>query len=268
MRWSTFALCVMAGAALCVACGGGGSSARTATPGSSACGGAVTASAGSCGGGVSTPNTVPASATTASAIESFDNIPQQGQTLGAPGAAVTVDLYENFLCPHCRDFAVDMLPHVVADYVTPGKAKIRFHDVALGPPSAELAHEAGQCAADQGKFWPAYAALYAHFSDNEADYTETNIVAWLGSAGLDYRMLSACINAGTHKADVEASTTAFQHLADTDPAYANALATVEAQQGPAIPLISVGGTYITAPESYDAVRAAIDATVPTPVRGQ
>src|SRR5574340_725713 len=146
MARPAFALCVLVAVALCASGCGGGSSAHTSTPGSSACGGAVTASAGSCGGNI-TPGATTAAASP-SAPESFDNIAQQGQTLGSAAAPVTIDLYENFLCPHCRDFAVDMLPRVVADYVTPGKAKIRFHDVALGPPAAQLAHEAGECAAD------------------------------------------------------------------------------------------------------------------------
>lgn len=265
MRRSIFVLYFVAGVALSVACGGGGSSARTPTPGSSACGGAIAAA--SCGS-ASTPSQTAASGSTASAPESFGGIPQDGQTLGSASAPVTIDLYENFLCPHCRDFAVEMLPHVVADYVTPGRAKIRFHDVALGPPAAQLAHEAGECAADQGKFWPAYDAIYAHFSDDEAAYTKANVESWLTGAGIDQTALDGCLSSGKHASDVQASTNAFKQLADTNPAYANALATVEAAQGPAIPLIAVGSSYITAPESYDAVRAAIDATVPTPVRGQ
>lgn len=244
---------------VCAACGSGGSKTGTPTPGTSACGGAVTASEGNCGGATEqAAGQTQVAADGQLAPASFDGLPQQGETLGNPDAVVTIDLYENFLCPHCHDFAVDMLPRLIRDYVRPGKASVRFHDVALGPPAAQLAHEAGQCAADQGKFWPAYEALYTHFSDDEGAYTKANIETWLTDAAVDRTAFDSCLTSGKHAQDVQASTAAFQHLGDNDAGYRDALATVEATQGPAIPLIDVAGTYITAPQSYDVVRAAID----------
>jgi protein-disulfide isomerase len=38
-------------------------------------------------------------------------------TLGPDSAAVTVDVFEDFACPHCADFALDELPQLRDDYV-------------------------------------------------------------------------------------------------------------------------------------------------------
>jgi protein-disulfide isomerase len=193
-------------------------------------------------------------------MQSFDGIPQDGQTLGSSDAPLKIDLYQNFLCPHCRDFALSVLPQLITDYVKPGKVSITFHDTALGnSASAENAHGAARCAADQGKFWPAYAVLYQHYSDGDATYAKANLESLLAQTGVDATKLAACLDADQHKAEVDASTDAFTSMGDNNPDYANELATVTAQGGPAIPLVVVAGTYLTAPEGYAPIRAAIRA---------
>jgi len=245
-------------------CGGGASSSRTPTPGGGgACGGPAPSTAATSCGGATTAGPEPSAAATGSRLSaaSFEGIASSGTTLGDAGAPIVIDVYQNFLCPHCANFALDILPQIITDYVKPGRAQVRFHDVALGPPQAATAHEAAECAADQGKFWPAYLALYEHLSEDEAAYTTAAIESWLSTAGIDAAAVDGCLAAGTHRGEVEASTQAFEHLGDSDAAYASALATVQAGGGPAIPLIGIGNVYLTAPASYGPVRAAIEATL-------
>lgn len=244
----------------CVACGGGGTK-KASTASTGACGGPApaTAIASSCGSTTPAPTESgggPASGLTGT---SFDGVPQDGLMLGRADAPVKVELYQNFLCPHCQEFAETMLPLVIRDYVTPGKVAIIFHDAALGGGGADIAHEGARCAGDQGKFWPAYAALYAHLAPDESAYTVQYVESALGSSGIDAAKLDDCLTSGRFKNDVEASTAAFQALPDKNPAYANAVATASAGQGAVIPLIDIDGTVIIAPESYDVVKSAIDA---------
>lgn len=248
-----------------VACGGSSNNATTPTTG--ACGAPVqTSSAGSCGGAaeptvvVAKPGTTqPNSAAGQLNLASFDGIPQDGLRLGPSDAPLNIDLYQNFLCPHCQEFALQQLPLLISDYVVSGKASITFHDVALGGGNADNAHEAAHCAADQGKFWQAYTVLYQNFSQENATYTKANLESLLGQTGVDPTMLATCLDTDQHKAEVNAATDAFTHLADSSPTYANELATITAEQGPAIPLIDVAGTYITAPDTYAQVKAAVEA---------
>ncbi|HEX5396329.1 MAG TPA: thioredoxin domain-containing protein [Candidatus Limnocylindria bacterium] len=239
---------------------GSGSNNESKTPAVNACGAAVTATTSSCGGaGETTVASGPTAASSALSDFGISTIPQASLTLGAPGAPLTINLYQNFLCPHCRDFALDMFPQLIADYVATGKVDVVFHDAAFGGGPANVAHEAAHCAADQGKFWPAYFALYQAYSDDSATYTNARMESALEPIGVDNGKLASCLESHQHLAEVEAATTAFQQLADNNAAYASALATVTAAQGPAIPMLDVGGTYLTAPEDYETVKAAIDA---------
>lgn len=247
-----------------VGCGGGGAK-KTATPATGACGAPApaTAIASSCGS--TTPlalTSVSASAGTLTAA-SFDGVPQDGMTLGRADAPVQVNLYQNFLCPHCQEFALTMLPTLIRDYVTPGKVAITFHDAALGGGGADIAHEGARCAGAQGKFWPAYAALYQNFAQDETTYTVKYVESALSALSLDNAKLDTCLTSEQFKGDVDTSTAAFQGLLNTMPAYANAAATASAGQGPVIPLVDVGGNVLIAPASYNVVKAAIDAKLAT-----
>lgn len=249
-----------------IAIGCGGASSNSSTPDAGACGAPVqTSSAGSCGNAAdstsaASPASTPSNAGgTALNLDSFKGIAQDGLRLGRADAPLNIDLYQNFICPHCQEFALQQLPLLIADYVAPGKVSITFHDVAFNAVLAENPHEAAHCAADQGKFWQAYVVLYQNFSQDEATYTKTNLESLLNQTGVDATKLAACLDTDQHKAEVDAATDVFVHLGDTSPTYADALATIAAEQGPAIPLIDVGGTYITAPDSYAQVKAAVDA---------
>src|SRR5262249_39048682 len=157
-------------------------------------------------------------------------------------------LYQNFLCPHCRDFALDVLPSVINDYVKTGRVKIVFHDVAFGGNSAETAHDAAHCAGDQGKFWSAYLTLYENFSEDDTAYAKDKLASLLDGAGLDGSKITACLAGDQHLAEVNSATDAFTHLADNDAALANENATGMAEQLPGIPMLTIGARHLIAPE--------------------
>jgi protein-disulfide isomerase len=235
------------------ACGGGSKSSNT-TPTANPCG--VPGSSAGCG--ETAVATTPPVASGQIDVHSFDGIPQDGLTLGSVDAPVKIDLYQNFLCSHCRDFALDVLPHLITDYVATGKVSITFHDTAFGgSDTVENAHSAAHCAADQGRFWPAYVVLYQNYAEDDATYTKSNLESLLQQTGVDATELANCLDTDQHKAEVDASTDAFTHLPDKDAAYASQLATVTAAQGAAIPLFVINGVYLTAPEGYDPIRALI-----------
>ncbi|MFB6161789.1 MAG: thioredoxin domain-containing protein [Haloferacaceae archaeon] len=51
--------------------------------------------------------------------------------LGDPDAAVTVASYEDFACPHCRTYALDVFPRIREEYVAPGKVRYEHHDFPI-----------------------------------------------------------------------------------------------------------------------------------------
>ena len=87
-------------------------------------------------------------------------------TAGNPAAPVTVDVYEDYLCPACKQFE-----QIYGDEITAalndGRAKVNYHHIAIlddrsAPPGySTRAGNAALCAADAGIFPAYHARLYA-----------------------------------------------------------------------------------------------------------
>jgi protein-disulfide isomerase len=92
-----------------------------------------------------------------------------GTNVGKAGAAVTMDVYEDFQCPVCARYSLSVEPVLVSQYVAAGTLRIVHHDIAiLGRGGADdesrLAASGAFCAAKQGKYWE-----YAHWVYNNQD---------------------------------------------------------------------------------------------------
>jgi protein-disulfide isomerase len=86
-------------------------------------------------------------------------VPQDGKTLGAEDAPVTVYLYEDLQCPACARFSRETLPDLIARYVEPGTAKIVAEPIAILGPDSVPAAEAADAAGEQDRFWE-YSTLF------------------------------------------------------------------------------------------------------------
>ena len=85
-----------------------------------------------------------------------------GYDLGSPAAPVVVVDFSDFGCPFCGAFARETFPSIDAEYVRTGKVYFKYVPFVMGMfPNGEQAARAGECAADQGGFWPMYERLYA-----------------------------------------------------------------------------------------------------------
>lgn len=58
--------------------------------------------------------------------ETVDSLP--APTKGSSDASVTVQAFEDFACPHCRTFAVQVLPRIESEYVESGEVVYEHHD--------------------------------------------------------------------------------------------------------------------------------------------
>jgi protein-disulfide isomerase len=198
---------------------------------------------------VQVPSVVPGDAAT------FEGLPSAGLELGDPNAPVTIDFYSNFICANCASFARETLPALVTEHVAAGNVRIVFHHAPLGGAPALLAHEASQCAADQGKFWPAFAQIYANFSQQGAAYTEERLSAMMANAGLDVAAFETCIEEGAHREDIEASVAAFSQV-QSIPGAGFAAATATSQGRQLLPVLIINDRAIVAP-TLDEMRTII-----------
>jgi protein-disulfide isomerase len=85
--------------------------------------------------------------------EMLEGVPQDGIALGDPDAPVTLVEFADLQCPFCRDFALEMLPLIVRDYVRPGKVRLEFQTLAFIGPDSERAARAVAGAAAGDRLW-------------------------------------------------------------------------------------------------------------------
>jgi protein-disulfide isomerase len=87
-------------------------------------------------------------------------------TLGDPSAPVTVAVYTDYSCPHCREYALSVFPHLRREYIDTGVIRYEHHDYPVpvdqwSRPAANAAREIQHRAGNTAFF--AYAtALYQH----------------------------------------------------------------------------------------------------------
>ncbi len=89
-----------------------------------------------------------------------------GYDEGSPTAPVVVVNFSDFGCPYCATFARETYPPLAREFVQTGQVLFKYVPFAMGIfPNGKQAARASECAAEQGKFWPMHARLYARQRD-------------------------------------------------------------------------------------------------------
>ncbi len=183
----------------------------------------------------------------AAAAQPYPDVPAEGRVLGDPNAPITVVEYGDYQCPGCAQFARDIEPRLVADYVATGLVRFEFRDYAFlddraGGSESDDAAAAAEAAAEQGAFWAFHATLYANqHGENEGAFTEERLTAMAEALGLDM--------------------TLFREALDDDATRRTVAAMNEEARGlglPGTPSFTVNGRVIEY-AGYDGLSAAIDA---------
>lgn len=92
-----------------------------------------------------------------------------GHREGSEFAKVVVLTYSDFRCPFCGQFARESLPAFRKEYIESGRVAMYFKHLPLESihPAARGAARLTECAAVQGRFWPAHDALFLEPFDGE-----------------------------------------------------------------------------------------------------
>jgi len=87
----------------------------------------------------------------------------KGKTMGNPSAPILLELYSDFMCPHCKHLHEDILPAIILDFVKTGKAYLVFREYPLNIPQHVYARPAANfatAAARIGKYEAVSDALF------------------------------------------------------------------------------------------------------------
>ncbi|GGM73466.1 protein-disulfide isomerase [Halarchaeum rubridurum] len=178
-------------------------------------------------------------------VETVDSLPTPVR--GDPDAAVTVQAFEDYACPHCATYSTEVVPRLVESYIEPGEVRYEHHDFPL-PVSEEWswaaanAARAVQDALDDAAFFEYTATLFAH----------QDAYVGAGATGYDYL--------GTVADDLGADATAVVRAAKGgayDPVIEADFETGREMGVQGTPTVFVDGEK-TGDPGYDAISSAID----------
>ena len=173
-----------------------------------------------------------------------------GRTLGKPDAPVTLEVWTDFQCPICGEYARTVEPALVSEYVTPGTLRIVHHDAAFQGQKSSAAYDksveaaaGARCAADQGGYWPFQDWAFANQAgENQGAFAAPRLTAIASAAGLDVTAWKACVATGQQQAAARAETSAALAAGVN-----------------ATPTMSINGQVIVGLRSVEALSALIDA---------
>jgi protein-disulfide isomerase len=145
----------------------------------------------------------------------YAGVPTEGLVVGDVDAPVTLVEYGDYQCIHCANFATDIEPELMADFIRDGKLKFEFRPMPIlggddlnSPENRSVrAAEAAYCAADEGAFWPYHDRLMAATADN-AQLDDDRLADVARDVGLDPDRFDTCMDERTHLQDVLAARTA------------------------------------------------------------
>jgi protein-disulfide isomerase len=129
---------------------------------------------------------------------------------GSESAVVALVEFSDYECPFCIRHFTQTWPQIEAAYVNTGRVRDVFQDFPVDQlhPAAIRAHEAGRCAADQGRFWEMHAGLFSPAGSHTAELLEKRAA----DVGLRLDEYRACVSSGKHTQAVRKSVTEGQRL--------------------------------------------------------
>ena len=124
--------------------------------------------------------------------------------VGESGAKVTLDVYEDFLCPACRVFE-ETYGDAIEKHVADGTVKVRYHMLPMlnersDPPGYSMdSANAGLCAADAGKFPAFHKSLFGDQPEEGSRGWDRQQLAKLGEQlGISGTTFEKCVVDGTY----------------------------------------------------------------------
>ncbi len=178
------------------------------------------------------------------------SVPITGEpTRGAADAKVTLVEVSDYHCPFCRRHAQQTQPQLDAEYIKTGKVKYVFVDYPITQlhPDAFKAHEAANCAGEQGKYWQMHDQL---FTKPTRDVNE--LVSQAASIGVDQGPFKSCLESGKYTAAIQQSVDRMRQLGvDSTPTFL--IGPTPAGDAP----LKVA-TVIHGAQSYGAFKSALD----------
>jgi len=125
--------------------------------------------------------------------------PDNGIVVGKADAPVTVEIYEDFQCPICKEFETTTGP-TVQQLIDDGKIKAVYHMMSFIGPDSVRAANAGAAAAQEGKFKDLHDVLFANqgTTENSGAFTNDRLIELGAQAGLTSADFTSAVRSGRY----------------------------------------------------------------------
>lgn len=114
----------------------------------------------------------------------FAGLPQDGIRLGKASAPVTLVEFADLQCPFCGDYARDVLPTVLDEYVRPGKVKLELNLMTFVGEDSVKAAKVAAAASLQKRFWDFTDAFYAAQGQENTGYVTDDFLKETAAASI------------------------------------------------------------------------------------
>jgi protein-disulfide isomerase len=120
-------------------------------------------------------------------------IPQDGVSLGDPGAPATLIEFADLQCPFCAEFATRELPAVIDEYVRDGRLRLELRLLAFIGPDSERARQWAHAAALQDRMWGFTERFFRNQGAENSGYATDAFLTRIArqTPGLDLEQLRA-----------------------------------------------------------------------------
>jgi protein-disulfide isomerase len=168
------------------------------------------------------------------------------QVSGNPKAALTLEIYSDYQCPHCATVFLQLLPYLISDYVDTGKAKLIHRDLPLPMHAfARLAARYSNAAGTLGH----YDAVTAQIFRTQA--------AWSLNGDIDTQV--AAVLPPEVMAKVRALVRSDEHLDDRVAASTALAGEDHITMTPSLVVVHNGKRQVLAPiPAYDLLKSYLD----------
>jgi protein-disulfide isomerase len=129
--------------------------------------------------------------------------------VGQKSAKVTLDLYEDFLCPVCHEFE-NNYGDALTQHVKDGSLRLRYHMLPLlnnssDPPGYSMdSANAGLCAADAGKFPAFHLSLYdAQPAEGSRGWDKQQLAKLGQDLGITDASFKSCVESGKYDSIIQ-----------------------------------------------------------------
>jgi protein-disulfide isomerase len=152
------------------------------------------------------------------AIETQEYPLADGSALGPADAPVLIQVFSDFQCPFCQQFALGPEQQIIEAYGDSGQVRLDYlHylvvDRNVGSRESQQAAEAAECAGQQGEFWNYHDIVFTNQrGEGQGAYADKRLVAMAESIGLDMGAFNGCFN-----------TSATANLINADEALATSM---------------------------------------------